>query len=105
MQKCLTKPFGLKEVSGCLVEKPECGFAHKLGFSFICHHPDHTQFRARAVGVMTRNEENELYDRLKQKRRNAFVAGLDEDRRALFFLKADFLGRPMTGMDTDESQR
>lgn len=86
MEKCLTKPLVFRKGSGCLVEKPECGFANKFGFSFVCRHADHAKFHAHVVGVLTENEASELYDMLRQKRRDAFVAGLDEVSRKFFCL-------------------
>lgn len=102
MKKCLTKQLLYKEVSGCLVEKPECGYAHKFGFSFVCLHPEHTKFHAHLIGEMTSEEIIERYDTLKQKRRNEFVAGLDEKSRNIFCLKTDFRGQPLAGMDLNE---
>lgn len=93
MKQCLTKQLLFGEVSGCLVENPDCGFAHKFGFSFVCRHPDHKRFHAHASGVMTRNEIRERYDTLRQKRRYEFVAGLDEGSRSLFCNQYDFNGQ------------
>jgi hypothetical protein len=86
MNKCLTKPFMFRKGSGCLVEKPECSFANKFGFSFVCRHADHVKFHAHAVGALTEDEASELYDTLRQKRRYAFIASLDEESRIFFCL-------------------
>jgi hypothetical protein len=99
MKKCLTKQLLFNEVSGCLVEHPDCGYAHKFGFSFVCRHPDHTRFYAHTAGAMTRDEVTERYDMLRQKRRDIFVGGLDEDSRRYFCESTDFRGRPMAGKD------
>jgi hypothetical protein len=92
---CHTKKLLFSEVSGCLVENPECGFAHKFGFSFVCRHPDHAKFQVHVSGVMTRTEANERYDVLRQKRRDEFLAGLDDYNRKNFSLKTDFHGQPL----------
>jgi hypothetical protein len=86
MEKCLTKPLLFRKGSGCLVEKPECGFANKFGFSFVCRHADHAKFHAHVVGTLMEDEASELYDMLRKKRRDAFVAGLDEENRQFFCL-------------------
>lgn len=74
MENCLTNPMLLKKVSGCLVEKPKCGFAHKFGFSFVCRHPEHAKFHAHKTGALTAEEALERYNTLRQKRRDEFVA-------------------------------
>ena len=99
MKKCLTKKMLFREVSGCLVENPECCHAHKIGFSYECHHPEHTKFRADMVGAMTKKEVQELYSALKQKRREEFVESLDEADRNYFSCRNDLLGRPLAGRD------
>jgi hypothetical protein len=99
MNNCLTKKLPFKEVSGCLVEKPECGFAHKFGFSLMCRHPDHTKFQAHDSDAMTINKVIERYDALRIKRRNEFIAGLDEESRKFFCLKLDFNDRPLKYVD------
>lgn len=98
MEKCLTKKLLFTEVSGCLVEKPYCGYAHPFGFSFFCRHPDHTQFHAHVAGAMTREEEIERYATLKQQRRDEFVAGLDDESRRLFCERTDFHGQALADM-------
>ncbi|MDD2853578.1 MAG: hypothetical protein PHY09_16960 [Desulfuromonadaceae bacterium] len=99
MEKCLTKKLLYTEVSACLVEHPECGFAHKFGFSMFCGHPDHTQFHAHVINGMTQKEVFERHAMLKQKRRDEFVAGLDEESRRFFCHKTDFHGQPLVGSD------
>lgn len=96
MKNCHTKKLLFREVSGCLVEEPECRFAHKFGFSFVCHHPDHTKFHVHVTGVMSKDEASRLYEELRLKRRNEFVAGLDEECRSIFYLKTDFHGQPLS---------
>jgi hypothetical protein len=78
---CHTKKLLFSEVSGCLSEKPECGFAHKFGFSFVCCHPDHAKFQVHVSGLMSRSEANEKYEALRQKRRDEFMSGLSEQQR------------------------
>lgn len=90
MNNCLTRQLLNSEVSGCLVEKPECGYAYPLGFSFLCRHPEHEKFDALATGVLTRNEIDELYDELRQKRRDTFLANQEEDVRRNLRSQADF---------------
>ena len=102
MKKCLTKKMLFREVSGCLVENPECAYARKFGFSFVCSHPDHTKFHAHVTESLTRGEINELYNSLKQKRREEFIASLDESSRRYFCYETDFFGRPISGMDMHE---
>lgn len=96
MKTCLTKKLVFKEVSGCLVENPDCGFAHKFGFSFVCRHPDHAKFHVHVSGVMSRAEANERYETLRLKRRDEFISGLDENCRKIFCLKTDFRGQPLS---------
>lgn len=96
MNNCHTKILLFREVSGCLVESPECGFAQKFGFSFVCRHPEHAKYHVHVTGAMTRKEANERYDTLRIKRRDKFVAGLDESCRSIFCLKTDFHGQPLT---------
>ena len=95
MNTCLTKELVFKEVSGCLVENPTCGFAQKFGFSFVCRHPDHVKFHAHTSGALTLREVIERYDVLKEKRRDEFIANLDEEKRRIFCFKTDFLGQPI----------
>jgi hypothetical protein len=102
MKKCLTTKLVFKEASGCLVEKPECGFAHKFGFSFVCRHPDHTKYHAHVAGAMTGDEALEMYETLRQKRRNEYVASLDEGQRRYFCLESDFHGQTLTNMDLNK---
>lgn len=103
MDRCLTKKLLFREVSGCLVDKPECEFAHRFGFSFVCRHPDHAKFQALAAEVLTRNEIFEKYETLRLKRRDEFLAGLDEETRRYFSLKLDFHGQPLTFFETAKS--
>ncbi|MDD5284377.1 MAG: hypothetical protein PHD54_00845 [Desulfuromonadaceae bacterium] len=84
MKECLTKQLLFREISGCLVEKPECGYAHKFGFSFECHHPDHTKFHVHAGCAEAKDGIDELYDTLKRKRRDEFIATLDETSKRYF---------------------
>jgi len=98
MKKCLTKKLLFSEVSGCLAEKPECGHAKQFGFSFVCSHPDHAKFHAHVAGALTDGEVYELYEMLKLKRRNEYIASLNETSKRYFCYETDFFGRPMTGM-------
>lgn len=84
MQKCLTNESMFKEVSGCLVEKPECGFALKFGFSYMCSHADHMKFNSRISGDMTTTEARERYNRLRLKRRAEYIASLNEESKRCF---------------------
>lgn len=95
MNNCHTKKLLFSEVSGCLVENPDCGFAHKFGFSFVCRHPDHTKYHIHISGCMTRDEANQRYEALREKRRDEFVSGLDENCRRIFCLKTDFHDQPL----------
>jgi hypothetical protein len=92
MKTCLTRKLLNSEVSGCLVEKPECGNAIPFGFSYLCGHPDHAKFRADISGSLTIDEINGLYDALRQKRRDEFMSNLDDPGRELF-CRTDFFGR------------
>ena len=96
MKRCLTKELLSTEVSGCLLETPHCSHAHQFGFSIVCCHPDHSQFHAHAVGTMTTDEASARYAALKQKRRDEFVARLDEESRRYFCLQSDYHGKPLT---------
>lgn len=73
MKRCLTRQLLYAEVSGCLVEKPECGYAYKLGYSFLCRHPEHAAFNAFDTRILTKQEMDELYGELRQKRRDEFM--------------------------------
>lgn len=88
MEKCLTRQLLNSEVSGCLVKKPECGHAYRLGFSYLCRHPDHTRFNALAAGILSKTEMHELYDELRQRRRDEFLAHQDESVRSSFCTQA-----------------
>lgn len=99
MKKCLTKKLLFSEVSGCLVEKPECCYAHKIGFSIECRHPEHTKFHADTAGVMSQDEMRELYDALRRKRREEFVVNLDETGRSYFSFRNDFFGQQPSDLD------
>lgn len=96
MKNCHTKKLLFREVSGCLVEDPDCGFAHKFGFSIECRHPEHAKFHVHVSGAMTRAEANERYETLKLKRRAEFLSGLDAGCRRIFCQKTDFYGQPLT---------
>lgn len=89
MKTCHTKQLVFKEVSGCLVEKPECNYAIKFGFSYVCRHPDHDKFHVHVSGIMTRGEAIERYESLRLKRREEFMEGLDENSRRIFCLKTN----------------
>lgn len=102
MSKCLTKKSLFREISSCLVEKPECGYARKFGFSFVCLHPEHENFHAHVSGTLTREEANILYETLKQKRRAEFLSNLDETSREYFCLRTDFRGQPLTNVNQNE---
>ncbi len=98
MKKGLTIQL-VTETSSCLHEASECDHAQQVGFSFICRHPDHTQFHAHLDGSLTRNEALQRYVTLKQNRRNAFVAGLNESCRRFFCHRTDFHCRPLPERD------
>ncbi len=83
MSKCLTIRL-LHETSGCLIATPECTYAERLGFSFICCHPDHARFHVHITGNMTNDEALERYTALKRERRNAFLADLSEEHKSYF---------------------
>ena len=102
MDKCLTKKLLFEEVSGCLVEKPECGFALKFGFSYVCRHQDHKKFHAHTASIMTSSEINERYETLRIKRHNEFVANLNEESRRLFCDRFDFHNKPLTYVEADQ---
>ena len=102
MTQCLTKQLMFREASGCLVEKPECGYALKFGFSFVCCHPEHTKFHADVVGALTKKESGKLYDSLKRQRRDEFIANLDEPGKKYFCYETDFLGQPVAVEDQTE---
>lgn len=93
MKECLTKQSLFPGVSGCLVEKPECNYAHKFGFSFECRHPDHRKFHAHVAGVEKKGEVLELYNTLRRKRRDEYTANLDEASREFFCFEPDVLGQ------------
>jgi len=95
MDKCLTIELSLLNISGCLVEKPECGYAHKLGFGMVCRHPDHTKFHAHVAATMTKDEACVLYDKLRRKRRDEFMASLDETSREFFSHQTGFFGQSL----------
>ncbi len=105
MNKCLTKEYVSPEASGCLVETPNCNFAHKFGFSFLCRHPEHSKFHAHTAGALTKEDAFELYDTLRRKRREEFTANLDETSKKYFFHQTDFFGRPLDSMDLNEHQQ
>jgi len=96
MSECLTIQLALLNVFGCLVERPECPCAHKFGFSVVCRHSDNTKYDVHATGILTKNEALELYDILRQKRRDEFTASLEETNREMFCMKTDFFGQPVT---------
>ncbi len=102
MSNCLTRQIALSNISGCLVEKPECEHAYKFGFSIVCRHPEHTKFHAHTAGELKKESALELYDELRRKRRSEFMANLDETSRRIFCHQTDFFGQPLTGMDLNE---
>jgi hypothetical protein len=85
--------------SGCLVENPACSHVFEFGFSFVCSHPDHAEFRSPETDALTRAEDNERYNMLRRERRDKFTADLDEPSRKYFTLRTDFLGLPLTAID------
>lgn len=99
MKSCLTRQMAFSSISGCLVEKPECGYAHKFGFSVVCRHPEHEQFHAHVTGVLSEDDARELYDALRRKRRDDFTANLDESGRKFFCRQIDFFGNSLTNID------
>lgn len=99
MKEGHTTPFALSEVSGCLVENPECDFAIKFGFSIFCRHPEHASFHAHAAEAESTDKVHILYDTLRQKRRAEFTANLDENGRKAFCLQGDFYGTPKENLD------
>jgi hypothetical protein len=92
MNTCLTRQLLNSEVSGCLVEKPECGYASQLGFSYLCRHPEHRKFNALEFGALTRDEINALYEELRQKRRDEFLLKQEEYVRIQFSHQSGFFG-------------
>jgi hypothetical protein len=90
MNTCFTRQLLNSEVSGCLVEKPECGYAYQLGFSYLCRHPQHIKFNALDAGVLTRGEIDELYDELRQKRGDEFLAKQGEYVRIQLHIQSGF---------------
>jgi hypothetical protein len=92
MNNCLTKKTLSSKYSGCLVEEPQCVFACKFGFSFECCHPDHTKFHAHTTNAMSLEAARNLYETLRQKRRNDFMMNLDEDTRGNFLLQPEMAG-------------
>jgi hypothetical protein len=101
MTKCLTIQLALSKVSGCLVEKPECSYAHKFGFSFVCRHSEHKKYYAHLTGILTKKEAFERYDSLRLKRRDEFTANLEKTSRNFFCLQTDFFGQPLSNKDLD----
>jgi hypothetical protein len=84
METCLTKSLMYLEVSGCLLENPTCCYANKFGFSYLCRHPDHAKFNAVTIGTLSNKQSAELYNELRKKRREEFLADQDETVRNLF---------------------
>lgn len=84
MGTCLTQQLLYLEVSGCLHESPACCYADKFGFSYLCRHPDHAKFNAVISGVLSKNESEELYVALRNKRRDEYLADKDEAVRNYF---------------------
>ena len=66
MNECLTKPL-LGTMSGCLVDNPTCTFAVRMGFSFLCSHPEHKHFHGKPA-----DELNTHYSELRESRRSAY---------------------------------
>ncbi len=90
MKKCITVQSMISKDSGCLVEQPDCCYARKFGFSFECRHPDRASFHAHILGELTRVEALEQYRLLRQKRRDEFMASLDETIRKHFSSRETF---------------
>lgn len=84
MKKCLTLALLYSEASGCLVKNPACSYANKFGFSYLCSHPDHSKFNAVTTCVLSKSEAQELYEELRIKRRDEFLAYQDETVRNIF---------------------
>lgn len=103
MKNCITRQLLFSEVSGCLVENPECSYVYKLGFSFLCRHPDHATFHAHVTGSMSKDEAQLRYDSLRQKRRTEYIAQLDETGRRDFCLQTDFFGHPQGNKEMPDS--
>lgn len=103
VKKCLTTQLLLAKVSGCLVEKPECAYAHKFGFSYVCRHPDHAEYHAHIAGTLTKDDALAQYDTMRRKRRDEFTASLDETSRVYFCRQTDFFGLPLANMDMNIS--
>lgn len=70
MKKCLTKPL-LTGFSGCLVEKPACKFAVPLGFSYLCEHPQHSDFHPSSDQTV---HHDLLYKDLRNSRRKDYLS-------------------------------
>jgi hypothetical protein len=84
MKTCLTLPLICFKFSGCLVKNPGCIHADKIGFSYLCRHPDHSKFDAFTTGALSKKRANELYNDLRKQRRDEFLADQDETVRSLF---------------------
>lgn len=102
MTKCLSIQLAIPKVSGCLVDKPECIYAYKFGFSFVCLHSEYMKFDAHLTGKLTKEEALDRYDILRRKRRDEFTANLDEASRKYFCQQTDFFGQPQTNSDLNE---
>jgi hypothetical protein len=93
MKTCLTRQLLNSEVSGCLVEKPQCAYAFQLGYSYLCRHPEHRTFNALESGALTRGEIDELYDELRQKRGDEFLAKQEKNVRIQLHLQSGFFNK------------
>lgn len=103
MKECLTTLFALSEASGCLVDSPECDYAHKFGFSIVCFHPEHARFHELVADALTKGEVNELYDTPRSRRRDEFTATLGESDRTAFCLQTDFYDQPLINMEEKQA--
>lgn len=83
MSDCITITL-TNNYSGCLVEKLTCVFAHSIGFSFRCTHPDHKKFNGCMKNQIPRSELATRYDDLREARKSAFMDGLGESERTFF---------------------
>lgn len=104
MNSCLTRQLLNSEVSGCLLENPECGYACQLGFSFLCRHPDHSKFNALVAGLLTKDEVDEIYEQLRQKRRHTFLMNQEQAVRNYLCRQTDFFGQPLKTEREQEQQ-
>ena len=93
MDRCLTVQSMFSDDSGCLLERPDCNFASRFGFSYVCRHPDHAKFRVHTTGLLPKKEALKLYKRLRQKRRDAFAASLEMTNWRRSSIRTDYFGQ------------